>query len=135
MIQVHATGEAWFGFQMLRTSAKTPVLEPNYVVPDWARFFLIKADRSREDPEGTVADRLNWAKVSTKTHRAGINHCVQLTSPFNVAEGKLGEVQDPFSGWSRQSHGTSVAALHSILEGHQLLSSDPRYGGSIMQKK
>eukprot|EP00959_Pyramimonas_sp_CCMP1952_P250760 5241501-Pyramimonas_sp.AAC.1 len=90
-VQVHATGEAWLGYQMLHTSTKTPVLDPTYRVPNWARFFVIKADRSREDPEATVADRLNWAKLSTKTHRAGNNHCVQLTLPFYVTEEKLGE--------------------------------------------
>eukprot|EP00959_Pyramimonas_sp_CCMP1952_P098270 2054027-Pyramimonas_sp.AAC.1 len=46
MIQVHATGEAWLGFQMLHASTKTPFLEPSYLVPNWARFFVIKADRS-----------------------------------------------------------------------------------------
>eukprot|EP00959_Pyramimonas_sp_CCMP1952_P198880 4159679-Pyramimonas_sp.AAC.1 len=131
MIQVHATGVAWFGFQMLHPSTKTPVLEPNYLVPNWARFFVIKADRSRGDPKATVADRLNWAKLSTKTHRAGINHCVQLTLPFYVTEENIGELRDPSSGWSRQYHGTSATALHSILEGHQLLTSDPLYGRSI----
>eukprot|EP00959_Pyramimonas_sp_CCMP1952_P453102 9467696-Pyramimonas_sp.AAC.1 len=74
MIQRHANGEAWLGFQMLQKSTKTPVLEPSYMVPNWARFFVIKADRSRADPAATVADRLNWAKLSTRTHRAGINH-------------------------------------------------------------
>eukprot|EP00959_Pyramimonas_sp_CCMP1952_P273745 5721766-Pyramimonas_sp.AAC.1 len=69
---------------MLQKSTKTPVLEPSYLVPKWARFFVIKADRSCADPKATVADRLNWAKLSTKTHGAGINHCVQLTLPFYV---------------------------------------------------
>eukprot|EP00959_Pyramimonas_sp_CCMP1952_P125611 2626442-Pyramimonas_sp.AAC.1 len=44
---------------------------------------------------------------------------------------KLEEVQDPTSGWSRQPRGTSVTALQPILEGHQLLPSNPRYSGSI----
>eukprot|EP00959_Pyramimonas_sp_CCMP1952_P200980 4203305-Pyramimonas_sp.AAC.1 len=135
MIQVHATGEAWLGFQMLQTSTKTPVLEPNYLVPNWARFFVINAHRSRADPKATVADRLNWAKLSTKTHRAGVNYCVQLALPFYVTDEKLGEVQDPSSGWSRQSHGASVTALHSSLEGHQLLTSNPPYGGCIKQNR
>eukprot|EP00959_Pyramimonas_sp_CCMP1952_P209511 4383327-Pyramimonas_sp.AAC.1 len=58
-------------------------------------------------------------------------HCTQFTLPFFVTTEKLNEVQDQTSGWSRQSHGTSVNALQSLLEGHQLLPSDPRYGGSI----
>eukprot|EP00959_Pyramimonas_sp_CCMP1952_P285958 5979399-Pyramimonas_sp.AAC.1 len=101
---------------MLQTSTKTPVLDPSYMVPNWARFFVIKANRSCEDPEATDADRLNWGRLSTKTHKAGNIHCAQLTLPFHVTADKLGEVQDPSSGWSRQSHGTSVTALHSILQ-------------------
>eukprot|EP00959_Pyramimonas_sp_CCMP1952_P415456 8705259-Pyramimonas_sp.AAC.1 len=30
-----------------------------------------------------------------------------------------------------QSHGTSVGALLALLEGHQLLPSDPGYGGNV----
>eukprot|EP00959_Pyramimonas_sp_CCMP1952_P321008 6717991-Pyramimonas_sp.AAC.1 len=86
MIQKPANGEAWLGFQMLQKSTKTPVLEPSHVVPNWARFFVIKADRSRAGPTATVADRLNWAKLSMKAHRAGLNHCVQLTLPFDVTD-------------------------------------------------
>eukprot|EP00959_Pyramimonas_sp_CCMP1952_P201909 4222274-Pyramimonas_sp.AAC.1 len=74
------------------------------MVPNWARFFVIKADRSCEDTEATVADRLDWAKLSTKTHKAGNMHCTQLTLPFLVTADRLEEVQDPPSGWSRQSH-------------------------------
>eukprot|EP00959_Pyramimonas_sp_CCMP1952_P256032 5347690-Pyramimonas_sp.AAC.1 len=36
LIQRHANGEAWLGFQMLQKSTKTPVLEPGYMVPSWA---------------------------------------------------------------------------------------------------
>eukprot|EP00959_Pyramimonas_sp_CCMP1952_P002250 46690-Pyramimonas_sp.AAC.1 len=56
MSQKPAEGEAWLAFQMLQKSTKTPVLEHSYVVPNWARFFVIKADRSRADPTATVAD-------------------------------------------------------------------------------
>eukprot|EP00959_Pyramimonas_sp_CCMP1952_P458328 9476450-Pyramimonas_sp.AAC.1 len=101
------------------------------MVPNWARFFVNEADRSCEDPEATVADRLGWAKLSTKIHKAGNIHCTQLTLPFFVTTEKLNDVQDLTSGWSRQSRGASVNALQSVLEGHQLLPSDPRYGGSI----
>eukprot|EP00959_Pyramimonas_sp_CCMP1952_P031681 664712-Pyramimonas_sp.AAC.1 len=73
-MQIHAPGEAWLGNQMLRTSTKTPVVDPSYMFPKWARFFIIKADRSCEGPEAAVADRLNWAKLSTKTHEAGNIH-------------------------------------------------------------
>eukprot|EP00959_Pyramimonas_sp_CCMP1952_P187688 3924419-Pyramimonas_sp.AAC.1 len=73
MIQRHANGEAWLGFHMLQESMKTPVLEPSYMVPNWARFFVIKADRSCADSTATVADRLNWANLSTRpTGRASI---------------------------------------------------------------
>eukprot|EP00959_Pyramimonas_sp_CCMP1952_P007032 146906-Pyramimonas_sp.AAC.1 len=90
-LQKHAKAEAWLGHQMLQTSTKTPLLEPSYMVPDWARFFVNKADRAREDPEATVADRLNWAKLSTKTRKAGNAHCTQLTLPFFVTTEKLNE--------------------------------------------
>eukprot|EP00959_Pyramimonas_sp_CCMP1952_P404454 8475949-Pyramimonas_sp.AAC.1 len=92
---------------MLQTSTKTPLFEPAYLVPNWARFFVNRADRSREDPEAAVADRLNWAKLLTKTHGAGNAHFTPLTLPFFVATEKLNEVQDEASGWSRQSHGAS----------------------------
>eukprot|EP00959_Pyramimonas_sp_CCMP1952_P294726 6164252-Pyramimonas_sp.AAC.1 len=52
-LQIHAKGEGWLGHQMLQTSTKTPLLEPSYTVPNWARFFVNKADRTREDPEAT----------------------------------------------------------------------------------
>eukprot|EP00959_Pyramimonas_sp_CCMP1952_P353613 7408632-Pyramimonas_sp.AAC.1 len=90
-IQKPAKGEAGLAFQMLQKSSMTPVSKPSSVVPNWARPFVIKADRSRADPAATVADRLNWAKVSTKVHRAGLNHCVQLTLPFYATEDKLAE--------------------------------------------
>eukprot|EP00959_Pyramimonas_sp_CCMP1952_P119631 2501561-Pyramimonas_sp.AAC.1 len=132
-IQIHATGEARLGHPMLQTSAKTPLLDPSHMVPNGARFLASKADRSCGGPEATVADRLGWAKLSTKTHKAGHMHCTQLTLPFFVTAMKLEEVQDPTSGWSRQSHGTSVNALQSVLEGHQMLPSNTRYGESITQ--
>eukprot|EP00959_Pyramimonas_sp_CCMP1952_P374337 7839731-Pyramimonas_sp.AAC.1 len=91
MIQRTAKGEAWLAFHMLQKSTKTPVLEPSNVVPNWARFFRIKADRSRADRTATVADRLNWAKISAKVRRAGLNHCVQLTLLFYVTDEKLAE--------------------------------------------
>eukprot|EP00959_Pyramimonas_sp_CCMP1952_P390058 8174281-Pyramimonas_sp.AAC.1 len=64
MVQKTANGEAWLAFQLLQKSTKTPPLEPNYMVPNWARFFRVKVDRSRAVPAATVADRLNWAKLS-----------------------------------------------------------------------
>eukprot|EP00959_Pyramimonas_sp_CCMP1952_P422594 8852511-Pyramimonas_sp.AAC.1 len=58
---------------MLQTSTKTSVLEPSYLIPNWARLFVIKADRSRADPKATVADRLDWAKCQRRpTGRASI---------------------------------------------------------------
>eukprot|EP00959_Pyramimonas_sp_CCMP1952_P368804 7725105-Pyramimonas_sp.AAC.1 len=33
--------------------------------------------------------------------------------------------------WTRQPHGTSVGALHALLEGYQILPSDPEYGGNV----
>eukprot|EP00959_Pyramimonas_sp_CCMP1952_P283300 5922138-Pyramimonas_sp.AAC.1 len=35
-VQVHATGEEWFGYQMLHASTETPILDPSYMVPNWA---------------------------------------------------------------------------------------------------
>eukprot|EP00959_Pyramimonas_sp_CCMP1952_P394559 8266995-Pyramimonas_sp.AAC.1 len=61
------------------------------MVPNWARFFRVKADRSRADSAATVADRLNWAKLSVKTHRVGVAHCVELSLPFFVKDEKLAE--------------------------------------------
>eukprot|EP00959_Pyramimonas_sp_CCMP1952_P225236 4710222-Pyramimonas_sp.AAC.1 len=52
-VQRTAKGEAWLAFQLLQKSTRTPSLEPNYVIPNWARFFRIKADRSRADPAAT----------------------------------------------------------------------------------
>eukprot|EP00959_Pyramimonas_sp_CCMP1952_P345590 7237455-Pyramimonas_sp.AAC.1 len=69
MVQKTANGEARLALQLLQKSTKTPPMKPNYMVPNWARFFRVKADRSRADPTATVADRLNWAKLSVKTHR------------------------------------------------------------------
>eukprot|EP00959_Pyramimonas_sp_CCMP1952_P108938 2277839-Pyramimonas_sp.AAC.1 len=103
----------------------------NYLVPNWARFFRIKADRSIAMPTATVAGRSNWAQLRTKSHRVGKAHCVELSLPFFVTEEKLAEVSGSSAGWTKQSHGTSVTALHVILEGHQLLPSDPKYGGSV----
>eukprot|EP00959_Pyramimonas_sp_CCMP1952_P028831 604672-Pyramimonas_sp.AAC.1 len=39
------------------------------------------------------------------------------------------------SGWQRQSHGTSAGMLHAmlLLEGYQLLASEPKYGGTVKQ--
>eukprot|EP00959_Pyramimonas_sp_CCMP1952_P035934 752399-Pyramimonas_sp.AAC.1 len=48
-----AKGEAWLAFHVLQKSTRTPPLEPSYVIPNWARFFRIKADRSRADPAAT----------------------------------------------------------------------------------
>eukprot|EP00959_Pyramimonas_sp_CCMP1952_P337235 7062049-Pyramimonas_sp.AAC.1 len=76
---------------MLQTSTETPLLEPAYMVPNWARFFVNKAERSCGDPGATVADRLTWAKLSTETHEAGNAHCTQFTLPFFVTTGKLNE--------------------------------------------
>eukprot|EP00959_Pyramimonas_sp_CCMP1952_P126578 2647210-Pyramimonas_sp.AAC.1 len=43
----------------------------------------------------------------------------------------MAEVLDPSAGWTKQSHGASVTTLHAVLEGHQLLPSDPRFGGNV----
>eukprot|EP00959_Pyramimonas_sp_CCMP1952_P456531 9473320-Pyramimonas_sp.AAC.1 len=61
MAQKTANGEAWLAIQLLQKSTRTPPMEPNYMAPNWARFFRVKADRSRADAAATVADRLNWA--------------------------------------------------------------------------
>eukprot|EP00959_Pyramimonas_sp_CCMP1952_P015708 332323-Pyramimonas_sp.AAC.1 len=56
MVKRTAKGEAWLAFQLLQKPTKTPPLEPSSVIPNWARFVRIKADRSRADPAATVAD-------------------------------------------------------------------------------
>eukprot|EP00959_Pyramimonas_sp_CCMP1952_P023530 494652-Pyramimonas_sp.AAC.1 len=35
-VQRTAQGEAWLAFQLLQKSTRTPPLEPNYMVPNWA---------------------------------------------------------------------------------------------------
>eukprot|EP00959_Pyramimonas_sp_CCMP1952_P126569 2647039-Pyramimonas_sp.AAC.1 len=135
MAQKAANGEAWLAFQLLQKSTKIPPMTPSYMAPNWARFFRIKADRPRADPTATVADRLNWAKLSVKTHQVGVAHCVEVSLPFFVTGEKIAEVLDPSAGWTKQSHGTSVTALHAILEGHQLLPSGPRYGGNVKARE
>eukprot|EP00959_Pyramimonas_sp_CCMP1952_P202075 4225538-Pyramimonas_sp.AAC.1 len=131
MVREAANGEAWLAFQLLQKSTKAPPMTPSYIVPNWARFFRIKADRSIANPTAIVADRLNWAKLTVKTHKVGVAHCVELSLPFFMTDEKIAEVSDSSAGWTKQSHGTSVTALHVILEGHQLLPSDPRYGGNV----
>eukprot|EP00959_Pyramimonas_sp_CCMP1952_P216382 4525527-Pyramimonas_sp.AAC.1 len=69
MAQKATDSEAWLAFQLLRKSTKIPPATPSCIVPNWARFFRIKADRSVASPTATVADRLNWAKLTTKTHK------------------------------------------------------------------
>eukprot|EP00959_Pyramimonas_sp_CCMP1952_P135391 2833017-Pyramimonas_sp.AAC.1 len=112
MVQKTARGEAWLAFQLLQKSTKTPPVKPNYMVPNRARFFRVKADRPRADPTATVAVRLNWAKLSVDTHRVGVAHCVELSLPFFVTGEKIAEVLDPPAGWTKQSHGASVT-VHS----------------------
>eukprot|EP00959_Pyramimonas_sp_CCMP1952_P248366 5191507-Pyramimonas_sp.AAC.1 len=65
------------------------------------------------------------------SHRVGKAHCVELALPFFLTKEKLAEVSDSSTSWAKQSQGTSVTTLHAALEGHQLLPSSPRYGGSV----
>eukprot|EP00959_Pyramimonas_sp_CCMP1952_P097262 2033041-Pyramimonas_sp.AAC.1 len=76
---------------MLQETTRVPPTTRNYLVPNWARFFRIKADRSVSKPTATVADRLNWAQLGAKSHRVGKAHCVELSLPFFVTKEKLAE--------------------------------------------
>eukprot|EP00959_Pyramimonas_sp_CCMP1952_P187454 3919548-Pyramimonas_sp.AAC.1 len=61
MILKDASSPVWLARQMLQPTTRVPPLTTNYLVPNWARFFRIKADRSIRTLNATVADRLNWA--------------------------------------------------------------------------
>eukprot|EP00959_Pyramimonas_sp_CCMP1952_P154345 3228983-Pyramimonas_sp.AAC.1 len=37
------------------------------------------------------------------------------------------------NGWQRQSRGSSAGMLHALLEGYQLLASNPNYRGGVKQ--
>eukprot|EP00959_Pyramimonas_sp_CCMP1952_P086805 1815580-Pyramimonas_sp.AAC.1 len=64
---------------MLQETTRVPPMTRNYLVPHWARFFRIKADTSVPKRTATVVDRLNWAQLTTTSHRAGKAHCVELS--------------------------------------------------------
>eukprot|EP00959_Pyramimonas_sp_CCMP1952_P343623 7197800-Pyramimonas_sp.AAC.1 len=36
--------QAWFAYQILQETTRVPPTTRNYLVPNWARFFRIKAD-------------------------------------------------------------------------------------------
>eukprot|EP00959_Pyramimonas_sp_CCMP1952_P009359 195301-Pyramimonas_sp.AAC.1 len=70
-----------------------------------------------------------WEKVAIVEHTEK-EQCVQLALPLQVNKDELAELT-PGQNWTRQSHGTSVGTPHPILEGYQILPSDPEYGGSV----
>ena len=125
MIVKDSSNQHWLAGQLIHETARTPIPDGAYMLPNWARFFAIKADRSVPDPEAAVADRLDWANYSIQQYETA--GCTCLILPFFVSEDKKNEFSE--TKWSKQSNGTTVDALHAILEGHQLLPSDPNYGG------
>eukprot|EP00959_Pyramimonas_sp_CCMP1952_P174012 3635895-Pyramimonas_sp.AAC.1 len=58
-----ASSPAWLAHQMVQETTRVPPMARNYLVPNWARFFRIKADRSVRKLNAIVADRLNWADL------------------------------------------------------------------------
>eukprot|EP00959_Pyramimonas_sp_CCMP1952_P051186 1069738-Pyramimonas_sp.AAC.1 len=89
---------------MLQETTRVPPMTRNYLVPKWARFFRIKADRSVSKRNATVVDRLNWAQSRLTSRKVGKAHCVELALPFFPTKEKLAEVSDSSTSWTKQSH-------------------------------
>eukprot|EP00959_Pyramimonas_sp_CCMP1952_P418849 8774109-Pyramimonas_sp.AAC.1 len=70
-------------------------------------------------------------KAAIQEH-AKEDDCAQLTLPLRVSAEEMEELISG-NGWQRQSHGSSVGMLRALLEGHQLLASDPKCGGHVKQ--
>ena len=82
--------EIWLAFQLLHGSTRTPTFVKEYFVVNWARFFLVKADRTSSVADATVATRIDWSKIKMKVHKTG-GHCTQLTLPLRYDEDALDE--------------------------------------------
>ena len=82
----------WLACQMLQPDTLRISLQPSYVIPNWVKFFRCRRDRSVAASQATVADRIDWARCTTRNFN-GPCHCTRLTLPLFVSDAKMEEIE------------------------------------------